>query len=146
MIRRVLRPVVAILLAGCAQIQLPQLPMTMTTPQTGVQSPTQGLPQLASYLINDDRMRVLNTGTLAWYKTRITLYTDKGYFHQQAGIVEPNSFASLALIDFKDQNGFALASPAAIKSVWVHARDRDDRPIDEMAAPASEFGLRPPNP
>jgi len=145
MIRRVARAVIAILLAGCAQIQLPQLPMAMTTPQTGAQSTTRGLPQLASYFINGYRMRVLNTGTLAWYKTKITLYTDKGYFHQQAGIVAPNSFASLALIEFKDQNGLVLPSAEAIKSVWVHARGRDDRPIDQMAAPAREFGLRPPN-
>lgn len=137
---------IALGLCGCFQF-MPQ-PMNAMTGPGGSDFQKEFLKHFhrAVFSISGDRLFVRSDDTKPWKQVHVTLDTERGYFRQTTGDMEPGQVRDLALTGFVDPSGNAFGPRIRLKSVWIQARDPNDNPVNELAFPAETFGYRSPVP
>lgn len=97
----------------------------------------------ADFTVDGGNLVLRNDDSRPWRQPAVTLYTDIGFYRQSTHDMGPGETRILALDEFRERSGRPFDGSAPIKSLWIHAHDANNDPIDELAYPTDTFGALP---
>jgi hypothetical protein len=133
----------AIGFAGCIMYPVPGMEQAKSYVESRNRS---NLGNKASFTMSGNQLMLRNDDQEVWHAATVTLDTDQGFFRQKAGDIPAGEVRVLPLEGFFAQAGKPINAQMQLKSVWVHTTYGDGRVVDEMAFPATSFGLKPVKP